>query len=203
MTIKPCSHEGCHKRSHARGLCRQHYLLAWRHKTLPAKQPYSRLIRTSAERFSRLLAKSVRTSSGCLEWSGARDAAGYGVFSRRKGQSVKAHRMAYEIANGSMKNGLVICHRCDNPSCVDIAHLFIGTIADNNLDCRRKGRAKNPPDQKGENHSQHIMSANDVKSIRLRLRNGERQASLMREYRMSRNAIHKIATRKSWNHLED
>jgi hypothetical protein len=74
----------------------------------------------------------------CLELQSAFDSGGYGLF--LMGKNKRAHRITYEIANGPIDLGLYICHHCDNPSCVNPAHLFAGTQYDNMQDSIAKGR---------------------------------------------------------------
>lgn len=77
----------------------------------------------------------------CWEWSLVKTSAGYG-FSRRHGY---AHRIAFELSTGqTIPDGMVVCHRCDNPGCVNPTHLFLGTHADNAADRSRKGRSRKP-----------------------------------------------------------
>ncbi len=73
------------------------------------------------------------------EWQGSRDAMGYGRISVN-GQPILTHRVAWELINGPIPNGLYVCHRCDNPPCVTVIHLFLGTNSENQLDSVAKGR---------------------------------------------------------------
>lgn len=75
----------------------------------------------------------------CWPWRAGRKSQGYGTL-RWRGPVVSAHRIAWEIVNGPIPSGLLVLHSCDNPPCCNPAHLFLGTIADNNHDCQAKGR---------------------------------------------------------------
>lgn len=78
----------------------------------------------------------------CLEFGGKLDRAGYGRIWFR-GREMIAHRVAYILANGEIPDGLMVCHRCDNPACINARHLFLGTARDNVLDMVAKGRGRN------------------------------------------------------------
>lgn len=91
-----------------------------------------------------LIRRSQLMPSGCLEWQGSRLKQGYGSFGR-KGKRGGVHRLAYEIVFGAFPSELQVCHKCDNPPCLNPDHLFLGTNEDNQNDKIAKGRhAKGP-----------------------------------------------------------
>ena len=78
-------------------------------------------------------------NSGCLLWLGSVDTLGYGRIYYR-GKRRKVHRLIYELAHNADINSLFVCHKCDNPGCVNPNHVFIGTAKDNTSDAVSKGR---------------------------------------------------------------
>lgn len=104
----------------------------------------------------------VDKSGDCWEWTGCKTPQGYGLFFIKRGISqLRAHRISYELANGNIPEGMIICHSCDNPPCVNPDHLWAGTIIDNNLDCIKKGR-----NCKGEKSSFSKLTPKKVAEIR-------------------------------------
>lgn len=81
----------------------------------------------------------VNVTTDCWEWKGATTATGYGNF-WFEGRQVLAHRMSFSLFKGKIPEGLVVMHMCDNPNCVNPAHLSLGTHSDNTQDCIKKGR---------------------------------------------------------------
>lgn len=101
---------------------------------------------------------------GCWLWKGSTDAYGYGQFCRRfSGKRIhKAHRVAWEKSKGPIPDGQQVLHRCDNPSCVNPEHLFLGTQLENIADM--VGKLRNP---KGEKHGSAKLSDDQIDAIRL------------------------------------
>lgn len=82
-------------------------------------------------------------NTGCLFWLGTVCSAGYGHVSKKQGDGEQlAHRVAYRRAFGPFDAALDVCHSCDNPSCVNADHLFLGTHKDNMRDMYSKGRGR-------------------------------------------------------------
>lgn len=81
---------------------------------------------------------TVVLENGCIEWTGYRDKKGYSRLS--VGGEVLLHRISFMMHNAADVDGMLVCHRCDNPSCINPSHLFLGTAQDNMDDMKRKGR---------------------------------------------------------------
>jgi HNH endonuclease len=81
----------------------------------------------------------MRVVGPCLIWGGYKNPKGYGRR-RYRGRFWMAHRVAWVEAHGEIPEGMYVLHHCDNPPCINIEHLFLGTLADNNHDRDRKGR---------------------------------------------------------------
>lgn len=97
---------------------------------------------TEQKYIDRFHTKYNKQANGCWEWIGWKDPDGYGMFRSEPRKDVKAHRFSAAHLAGLDINEKVICHKCDNPSCVNPEHLFAGTQLDNIKDCFTKNRQR-------------------------------------------------------------
>jgi hypothetical protein len=88
---------------------------------------------------ARLAMRSAIAPTGCVEWTGSTTSDGYGQLTVN-GRHMLAHRLAWEVHNGPIPDGQIVCHTCDNRSCINVGHLWLGTQRDNVRDAMAKGR---------------------------------------------------------------
>ena len=158
-------------------------------------------IKTVEERFWEKVDKCG--PDDCWEWIGAKTSAGYGSFGINQ-KTFQAQRVAWELVNGAIPggegyHGICICHHCDNRSCVNPAHLFLGTVTDNMQDMYAKGRNNNA---RGEAQGGAKLTEQDVREIRLFLKAGYAQKDIAFGYGVSGGAIYSISINKSWSWLK-
>lgn len=139
----------------------------------------------------------VDEATGCWNWKQGRFSNGYGAFSEC-GRTRKAHRGAWEAVNGPIPEGMLICHHCDNPQCVNPEHLFLGTGADNMNDKVRKGRANAP---RGSQHHKSKLTEHDVSIIKMLLDLGVQGQRLATLYDAHKMTISNIKTGRRWTHV--
>ncbi len=132
--------------------------------------------------------------TGCWEWQGPRSH-DYGAL-RADGEVWLAHRLSYSVFVGPIPDGDVICHRCDNPICINPAHLFPGTQAVNLADMRDKGRGVH-----GSAQHAAILTDNDVREIRDKKASGVPATVLALRYGVHKRQIYKIVNREQWKHV--
>ena len=142
-----------------------------------------------------------RDDNECWDWKAYSDLYwGYGTF-RFRNKTQKAHRVAWTLTKGEIPNSLCVLHKCDNPACVNPAHLFLGTNLDNIKDRDAKNRQSHDMGRKGSKHSQAKLKEEDVICIRLLYQIEITQREISKIYRVSPMLIHKIVHRKLWKHI--
>ena len=122
---KVCSFEGCGRPFYAKDLCNGHYIQHRKGQELRPLRPSSRG-RPLEQRFW----VKVKKTPGCWEWTAATTSNGYGQFSV-DGRYRRAHRVAWEMTNGPIPEGMELDHRCANKRCVNPAHLRVTTRSQN------------------------------------------------------------------------
>jgi hypothetical protein len=153
---------------------------------------------STAERIKRNV--SINEATGCWEWQGSKKR-GYGhtiIGSRTDGtrKTVAAHRLSYETFVGPIPDGMEVCHKCDNPCCVNPEHLFVGTRQDNIDDREAKGR-NNPP--QGSRHSKAKLTETDVLSARFeRFHKNTSYQKLADKYGVSKKTIQNAIKGRTW-----
>lgn len=150
----------------------------------------------------RLESRIDKMPSGCWEIRRSRNDAGYGNFTLN-GKQMTAHRASYEIYVGPVPPGRVVCHTCDNPPCVNPAHLFAGTQRENIADARSKGRlrggAKGP--QHGALNNGAKITEEQARAVLDLHRQGWRQVKIAEATGVQRQNVWAIVHGKSWGHL--
>ena len=153
-----------------------------------------RIPKPAIERF---MSKVQKHESGCWIWT-ASLSQGYGQFRQFSYKPmVASHRFSYSYFVGEIPPNMFVCHRCDNPLCVNPEHLFLGTPYENTHDMDLKGRRISKP-VRGEFHPRVKLTKEDVIEIRL---SNDDQRKLAERYGVRPAAISKIKTGRNWKHI--
>lgn len=135
-----------------------------------------------------------QVTSHCIEFEGRRLAKGYGYVGRGK----LAHRETWEENNGPIPKGIWVLHRCDNPPCINIEHLFLGTCQDNTDDKMQKGRN---PSRIGMNNGRAILNEDEVREIHFLFMQGMTAPEIAERYWVTAENLRSIKSGFSWKHI--
>lgn len=146
----------------------------------------------------------VRKDDECWKWTDSLGGTGYGqflIFNRK----LLPHRISYILHKKSIiPEGLLACHICDNPSCVNPKHIFIGSQKDNLMDCSRKKRCSSGEHMpKGELSKWSKLKEKDVLDIFKLLNARVRQIDIAKKFNVTQSNVSEIKRGNSWKHLKE
>jgi len=157
---------------------------------MPAKKKFNTLAEAFYDKCK------ISDTNSCIEWEGIVGHFGYGNLKYNK-KMLRAHRVSYELFNGHLSEGKIICHRCNNPKCVNPKHLYAGTHKQNHKDRQNGQRAL-----KGENHGRSKLTEKQVLEIREKYRPYKvTNKMLAKAYDVHVETIKSINIRKNWRHI--
>ena len=142
--------------------------------------------------------KMVSVSAGCWNWLGPiNNKGGYGEI-WYLGRNIGAHRLSWILHFGNIPEGLLVCHTCDNPKCVNPGHLYLGTYKDNNRDAANKNRTSC-----GIERPASRLTAKEVIDIRDAYKSGAFSIrTLATNYKVTYNTIWQLLHKKTWRRVE-
>lgn len=191
-----CSIDGCDRKlkSKSAGLCGTHHQRMLRHGS--AQSDTAVMLVVQGDAMTRFTARIKVMPSGCHEWQGGKLTDNYGSF-RYQNKSWPAHRWLWVQTHGPIPAGLVVRHKCDNPPCANLAHLELGTKADNADDMVKRGRSL-----VGVLNHANKLSERQVLEIKIAIRDRTaKQKDLALKYGVTPTLITSIKKGRAWTHI--
>lgn len=198
-----CCIKDCKNKVSRRGLCVAHYARLLNGKSLdePLQMQHHGL--STKDRFDRWWKEDEKT--GCWIWQGKLQKTGYGQFNLTGSRPIPSHRAAWLLYKGEIPENpnsayktYYLCHKCDNPACVNPDHLFLGDQQSNMDDKMGKDR-HNYGISRGVNHGNAKVTDEDVRAIRA---SSDSLTVLSRRYGMAKSTLAAIRKRETWKHVE-
>lgn len=146
------------------------------------------------EKWKERFPKRICKTETCWLWTGNKDTNGYGHLTINH-KTCLSHRVSFELFKHPIPDGLWVLHKCDNPSCVNPDHLFLGTPKDNTQDMIKKGRKALIV---GEAHPFSKLKCDDVRNIRTLRSDGVSQSLIAKRYGVDQALISRIVNHKIW-----
>ena len=162
--------------------------------------------RTLSRRQKELIHLSTQNTDDCVMWPHYRSPIprtgkpGYGMV-KFQGKHTSTNRSAWLLSGQEIPKGMKICHTCDNPGCVNLRHLFIGTQRDNMQDCIRKGRKKMP---KGVNNPSAKLTESQVREIRIFWEKNSSTygpRAFAEKFKVGLTSVRDVINNRTWRHL--
>jgi len=192
MQKKKCTVNGCNEKHLALNFCNKHYLRFKRGNQVEKKSAYEMTIKERLLNFC-----IIDKKSECWNWISSKNEKGYGAISIKNKHCI-AHRESYKIFIGKIPKKQLVCHRCDNPSCINPSHLFLGNDKINSDDKIKKGRLVSSPGSKNGNSK---LNEKDVIKIKLKINKGYNLVALAKEFNVTPESIYYIKNNKTWRHV--
>ena len=192
--MRMCLIADCEAPVVTRGWCGKHYARWKRHG-----DPEYTVIRPhglTLEEAFRWHMPGEPPAEGCWEWTSGGNGKGYGQM-EFGGKGLPAHAVSYQVFVGDLADDDLVRHTCDNPPCVNPAHLLPGTPPDNRQDCVERGRQA-----RGE--GQHLARLTEAQVIELRERYaaGQTLIALADQFGICQSAVSSVVRGETWKHLE-
>lgn len=137
---------------------------------------------------------SIQKANGCVEWTGARDKDGYALFTPSGHSMKRLARFLYTQKHGPLEPTQFVCHSCDNTSCINVDHLFVGATQDNMNDMKQKGRQSH-----GARHAKAHLTEEQVREIRA---SAASYKAICTAYGICAATVWNIRSRTTWKHLK-
>jgi hypothetical protein len=147
----------------------------------------------------RFVARTRKSSTGCVEWQSFVNRGGYGRL-YQKGKMHLAHRVSFELFSGPIPDGLCVLHQCDNPKCVSPSHIRLGTYRDNALEMYARGRGRTNF-SRGVGNGSSRLTEDQVRLIRSMQGTGKTCKEIGDEFGISDVSVGRIWSRENWKHL--
>jgi hypothetical protein len=172
----------------------------WSHsqwaETCYCSRPCAARAKTAKPILSTIFARvEIDPITNCWNWTACKDSGGYGLVTANGRSNQKVHRVVYGLAVSDIPEGMMVLHRCDNRSCCNPFHLFLGTAQDNVSDMHMKGRANQVS---GEMAGSARLTSAEVLAIRDDDRTQEQIAA---DYGIAQTTVSAIKKRKNWRHV--